>query len=137
MGTTATVLGGVVSAAKSVMDIKDARKSKKLAQEESQIQQDTLKKKQELFKEEKQNLLKSKVASRKAKMAANGVDFTDGSSAVLIGNMEREAENEIRNNDYFSDLGLKSNDVKYNYKKNKNLLSVRKKGLDLLDSLVD
>ena len=130
MGTTAAIVGGVVSAAKSVMDIKDAKKSKKIAKEEAKIAEETLKKKQELFEREKQNLLKSK-------MAGNGVDFTDGSSAVLIGSMEREAEDEIKNKEYFSDLNLASNDLKYNYKKNKNLLSIRKNGLNLLDSFSD
>ncbi len=137
MGTTAAIVGGVVSAAKSVMDIKDAKKSKKIAKEEAKIAEETLKKKQELFEREKQNLLKSKIATKKAKMAGNGVDFTDGSSAVLIGSMEREAEDEIKNKEYFSDLNLASNDLKYNYKKNKNLLSVRKNGLNLLDSFSD
>ncbi|MBR1545115.1 MAG: hypothetical protein IJ638_04185, partial [Alphaproteobacteria bacterium] len=134
MGTTAAVVGGVVSAAKTVMDIKNAKKEKKLAKQEERIQEDTIKKKQELFEEEKRNLLKSKVASKKAQMASSGVDFTDGSSAVLLGSMEREAENEIKNKEYFSDLALSSNEMNYNYKKNKNLLNMRKKSLDLLDS---
>ncbi|MCR5506870.1 MAG: hypothetical protein K6F04_03420 [bacterium] len=137
MGTTAAVIGGVVSAAKTVMDIQDAKKSKKLAKKEAKIQEDNLRKKQELYEEEKRNLLKSKVASKKAKMASNGVDFTDGSSAVLLGSMEREAEDEIKNKEYFSDLALASNDINYNYKKNKNLLTMRKKSLDLLDSFGD
>ena len=137
MGTTAAIVGGVVSAAKTVVDINDAEKSRRLAKKEAKLQEDNLKKKQELYKEERQNLLKSKIATQKAKMAANGVDFTDASSAVLIGSMERQAEDEIKKNEYFSDLGLKTNDLKYNYKKNNNLLRMKKSGLNLLDSFVD
>ena len=137
MGTTAAIVGGVVSAAKTVVDINDAEKSRRLAKKEAKLQEDNLKKKQELYKEERQNLLKYKIATQKAKMAANGVDFTDASSAVLIGSMERQAEDEIKKNEYFSDLGLKTNDLKYNYKKNNNLLRMKKSGLNLLDSFVD
>ena len=137
MGTTAVIVGGVVSAAKTVVDINDAEKSRRLAKKEAKLQEDNLKKKQELYKEERQNLLKSKIATQKAKMAANGVDFTDASSAVLIGSMERQAEDEIKKNEYFSDLVLKTNDLKYNYKKNNNLLRMKKSGLNLLDSFVD
>ncbi len=135
MGTTAAIVSGVVSATKAVMDINDAKKSKRLAKQEAQIQNDVLNKKMELYKQEKNDLLKSKIATKKAKMAANGVDFTDGSSAVLIGSMAKATEDEIKNKEYFSDLDLKSNDIKYNYKKNKNLLTMNKKGLDLLGSL--
>ncbi len=137
MGTTAAVLGGVISTAKTVLDIKNAKKEKNIAKQEAKIQEDTLKKKQELYEKEKQDLLKSKIATRKAKMAANGVDFTDGSSAVLIGSMEREADDEIKNKEYFSDLALSSNEINYNYKKNKNLLNIRKNGLNLLNSFGD
>lgn len=137
MGTTAAVLGGVVSTAKTVLDIKSAKKAKKQAKQEAKIQEDTIKKKQELFNKEKQDLLKTKIASQKAKMAANGVDFTDGSSAVLIGSMEREADDEIKNKEYFSDLALSSNEINYNYKKNKSLLDMRKGELNLLNSFSD
>ena len=137
MGTTAAVLGGVVSTAKTVLDIKNAKKAKKQAKQEAKIQEDTIKKKQELFNKEKQDLLKTKIASQKAKMAANGVDFTDGSSAVLIGSMEREADDEIKNKEYFSDLALSSNEINYNYKKNKSLLDMRKGELNLLNSFAD
>ncbi len=137
MGTTAAIVSGVVSATKNIMDINDAKKSQKLAEQEAEIQKETLNKKKELYNQEKHDLLKSKVASQKAKMAANGIDFTDGSSAVLIGSMERQTDDEIKNNDYFSDLALKENDLKYNYKKNKNLLKMRKSGLNLLDSFTD
>ena len=135
MGTTAAVVSGVVSATKAVMDINDAKKSKRLAKQEAEIQKDVLNKKMELYKQEKNDLLKSKIATKKAKMAANGVDFTDGSSAVLIGSMAKATEDEIKNKDYFSNLDLEANDIKYNYKKNKNLLTMNKKGLDLLGSL--
>ena len=137
MGTTAAIVSGVVSATKNIMDINDAKKSQKLAEQEAEIQKETLNKKKELYNQEKHDLLKTKVASQKAKMAANGIDFTDGSSAVLIGSMERQTDDEIKNNDYFSDLALKENDLKYNYKKNKNLLKMRKSGLNLLDSFTD
>ena len=137
MGTTAAVLGGVVSTAKTVLDIKNAKKAKKQAKQEAKIQEDTIKKKQELFNKEKQDLLKTKIASQKAKMAANGVDFTDGSSAVLIGSMEREADDEIKNKEYLSDLALSSNEINYNYKKNKSLLDMRKGELNLLNSFAD
>jgi len=135
MGTTTAIVGGVVSAAKTVMDISDSKKAKKLAKQEALIEAESINKKQELFEQEKQGLLKSKLATKKAKMAANGLDFTQGSSAVLLGSMEREAEDEIKNKEYFSGLDLQSNDLKYNYKKNKNLLNMKKSGLNLLDKI--
>ena len=51
MGTTAAVVSGVVSATKAVMDINDAKKSKRLAKQEAEIQKDVLNKKMELYKQ--------------------------------------------------------------------------------------
>lgn len=137
MGTSAAIVGGVVSASKTILDINDAKKEKKLMKKEAKLQEENLKAKQKFYEEEKRNLLKSKIATKKAKMAANGVDFTDGSSAVLIGSMERETDDEMKNNAYFSDLNLQANEAKYNYRKNKNLLNMRKNSLNLLGSVAD
>lgn len=138
MGVSTGVVAGVASVAKTVMDIKESNDAKKaateMAKQEKALADAEIKKKQQVYEQEKTDLLKSKLATKKATMAANGLDFTDGSSAVLLGNIEKEVDEDIKNNDYFSDLDLKTNELNYNYKKNKNLLSKDKDALKLLDS---
>ncbi len=134
MGMTQGVVENLSSMTKSVLDFSDAKKEKKLAKREAELNKQELLKKQELYTKSKKNLLDAKLASKKALMAANGVNFTDGSSAVLVGQMEKETDEEIANNDYFTDLDLKSNQIKYNYKKNKSLLRQRKSLIDATNS---
>jgi hypothetical protein len=143
MATTAAVVGSVASVASGVHSYKKAKEEKKLAKQEAELakkevelQKAEIKEKQKIYEQEKKDLLKQRVASKKAKMAANGLDFTDGSSAVLLGSMEKEVDQDIRNNDFFSDLNLKSNEANYNYKKSKNLLKQKEANWNVTNNLL-
>lgn len=140
MGVSSAVVGGVASVVGSTISYKQAKKSAKqeanIAKQNQEREELEIKEKQKLYEQEKKNLLKEKIAAKKAKMAANGLDFTDGSSAVLLGSMEREVDEDIKNNAYFADLDLKANSDNYNYKKSKNLLKQKSNDLNMVNSLL-
>ena len=134
MGTSVAVASVI---AKTALDYKDAKDEKKQLKKEKELKEAEIKKKKEIYEQEKTDLLKAKIASKKASLAANGLGTTDASSAVLLGSMEKEADEDIANNEYFSDLNLSANEMNYNYKKNKNLLARRKMGLNAINSASD
>lgn len=134
MGTSVAVASVI---AKTALDYKDAKDEKKQLKKEKEIKEAEIKKKKEIYEQEKTDLLKAKIASKKASLAANGLGTTDASSAVLLGSMEKETDEDIANNEYFSDLNLSANEMNYNYKKNKNLLARRKMGLNAINSASD
>lgn len=143
MATTAAVVGTVASVASGVNSYKHAKEEKKLAKQEAELakkeaelQKAEIKEKQKIYEQEKKDLLKQRVASQKAKMASNGLDFTDGSSSVLLGSMEREVDQDIKNNEFFADLNLQSNEANYNYRKNKNLLKQKEASWNKTNSLL-
>lgn len=134
MGTSVAVASVI---AKTALDYKDAKDEKKQLKKEKELKEAEIKKKKEIYEREKTDLLKAKIASKKASLAANGLGTTDASSAVLLGSMEKETDEDIANNEYFSDLNLSANEMNYNYKKNKNLLARRKMGLNAINSASD
>ena len=134
MGTSVAVASVI---AKTALDYKDAKDEKKQLKKEKELKEAEIKKKKEIYEQEKTDRLKAKIASKKASLAANGLGTTDASSAVLLGSMEKETDEDIANNEYFSDLNLSANEMNYNYKKNKNLLARRKMGLNAINSASD
>ena len=134
MGTSVAVASVI---AKTALDYKDAKDEKKHLKKEKELKEAEIKKKKEIYEQEKTDLLKAKIASKKASLAANGLGTTDASSAGLLGSMEKETDEDIANNEYFSDLNLSANEMNYNYKKNKNLLARRKMGLNAINSASD
>ena len=86
MGTSVAVASVI---AKTALDYKDAKDEKKQLKKEKELKEAEIKKKKEIYEQEKTDLLKAKIASKKASLAANGLGTTDASSAVLLGSMER------------------------------------------------
>ncbi len=126
--TTAAV--AAITAAENIVDYRQKRKQQKNEQkkieEEHKLKEEEINTKKEVYREEKTNLLKAKIATQRAKLGANGVNATNGSSSALISNLEKSADEEIAQNDYFADLDLKNESVNYNYKKKANLLNASK-----------
>ena len=98
--------------------------------EEYKLKEEEINAKKEAYREEKTNLLKSKIATQRAKLSASGVDATSGSSSALISNLEKSVNDEIAQNDYFADLDLEKENANYNYKKKVNLLNASKNFYD-------
>ena len=128
MGTTAAV--AAVKTAETIVDYREKRKQqkneKKRIEEEHKLKEEEIAAKKKVYEEDKTNLLKAKIAAQRAKLSANGVNATTGSSAALISNLEKATNEEIAQNNYFSDLDLKKENANYQYKKRANLLNASK-----------
>lgn len=129
MGATAAAVAAVKTA-ESIVDYRQKRKQQKNEQkkieEEHKLKEEEINAKKEVYREEKTNLLKAKIATQRAKLSANGVNATNGSSSALISNLEKNVNEEIAQNDYFADLDLQKENADYNYKKKANLLNASK-----------
>ena len=136
MATTVAVLSAIGTAAKAVSDHKKAKADRKLIQQERVLNVVKEAKQEENYEKEKTNLLKTKLAQKKALLASRGLDYTSGSVAAMLGNMEREVDEDIANSRSLSAINSQMNDVKYNYRKNKNLLDRVNSGLELTKSLL-
>ena len=134
MGATAATAVAAVKTAENIVDYRHKRKQQKNEQkkieEEHKLKEEEINAKKEVYREEKTNLLKAKIATQRAKLSASGVNATSGSSSALISNLEKSANEEIAQNDYFSDLDLKKENANYNYKKKANLLNASKNFYD-------
>ena len=136
MATTVAVLSAIGTAAKAVSDHKKAKADRKLIQQERVLNVVKEAKQEENYEKEKTNLLKTKLAQKKALLASRGLDYTSGSVAAMLGNMEREVDEDIANSRSLSAINSQMNEVKYNYRKNKNLLDRVNSGLELTKSLL-
>ena len=140
MGATAAV-AAAVKTAETIVDYRQKRKQQKNEQkkieEEHKAKEEEINAKRKAYQEEKTNLLKAKVATQRAKLSANGVNATNGSSSALISNLEKSTNEEIARNDYFSDLDLEKENVNYNYKKKANLLDATKTRYDTAFSVAE
>ena len=81
-----------------------------------------------LFSIQKENLLREKLASTKARMAASGIAGTSASAAAFEKSIVKKTEGEILSNDYFADLDLKKLALSGDYKQASNLLSASNSG---------
>ena len=135
MATTVAVISAVAGAAKAVSDHKKLKAEQKYIKQEKLISDIKDAKQQEIYEKEKTNLLKTKLAQKKAMLASRGLDYTNGSAAAIMGNMERETDLDIDNSRYMSALNTGMNEAKYNYKKNKNLLDRVNNGLGFVSNL--
>ena len=133
MATTVAVIGAVAGAAKSVSDHKKLKAQQKYLQQERMISAVKEAKQEEAYEAERTNLLKSKVAAKKALLASRGLDYTGGSAAAMIGNLEREASQDITNSRVMKGLDWQLGEANYNYKKNKNLLDMANNGFSLME----
>ena len=136
MATTVAVLSAIGTAAKAVSDHKKAKADRKLIQQERALNMVKEAKQEENYEKEKTNLLKTKLAQKKALLASRGLDYTSGSVAAMLGNMEREVDEDIANSRSLNAINSQMNDVKYNYRKNKDLLDRVNSGLELTKSLL-
>lgn len=133
MGNVANAVSAVTSAVGVVDNIvsyknnKDKQKEEnRILEEEKRIKEEQIEVKKQQYKEEKTNLLKVKLASQRAKLGANGINATSGSSVAYLSNLEKNVDEEIAKNDYFADLNLQNENNIYNYKKKVNLLNSSK-----------
>ncbi|MDR0367171.1 MAG: hypothetical protein LBH41_01175 [Rickettsiales bacterium] len=76
-----------------------------------------------LFAEQKSNLLREKLASTKAKMAAAGIDGTSASMSAFEKALAKKAEQDILANDYFAGIDIAKLDLASSYKKGENLIA--------------
>lgn len=136
MATTVAVLSAIATTAKSVSDHKRAKAEKNLIQKERILTAVKEAKQEQNYEKEKTNLLKTKLAQKRALLASRGLDYTNGSVAAMLGNMERETDADIANARSLNALDFQLNDVKYNYKKNKNLLDRVNSGIGVAKSLL-
>lgn len=140
MGAVNTAVNAAVSAAGAVINYEQERKKqkteKKVLNEQKKIDEARIAAKKQQYQEEKINLLNAKIASQRAKLGANGVDATSGSSAALISNLEKNTNEEIAKNDYFSDLDLQKENSNYDYKSKVNLLNKSKTSYNLLSNTI-
>jgi hypothetical protein len=139
----------IVSAAAAAYDATEKRKIKKEEAkaedkryaEEKELKEKELVKKSEVFQTQKKNLLKVKLASQKAQMGADGLDSGSRSSNALMGRIEKDTDEELKNYEFFLDLNLDDLNSLYNYKKRKNLLSQESSShnfrMDLFDAGMD
>ncbi len=134
MVATAAAITSIASVGTTAYQLKEAhdtsKEAEKLAKEEER-------KKQEAYEAEKTNLLESKLASTKAALGARGVSATTGSASALLSNIEREAEEDIKQNKEFSDLNLENIENSYSSSQSKNLLSSSNSLLNKGSSLIN
>lgn len=130
----ASAVSTAVSVADTVVNYesnkKKAKKEKQALETENKIREEQIKARTEQVNKDKINLLKAKTATQRAKLSANGLDVTSGSSAAYMGNLKKQVDEEIADNEYLADLSLQSEDVSYNYKRDMNSLNSSKATYD-------
>ncbi|MBD5405975.1 hypothetical protein HDR59_05515 [bacterium] len=136
MGAVTAAVSAVGAVVNYEQERKKQKAEKKALNEQKKIDEARIAAKKQQYKEEKINLLNAKVASQRAKLGANGVDATSGSSAALISNLEKDTNEEIARNDYFSELDLNQENANYDYKSKVNLLNKSKTNYNLFSNTV-
>jgi ADP-ribosylglycohydrolase len=128
-----------ISAVDTIVDYREKKKqqreSEKLLEQQQKITQEETEIKKQIIKDEKTNLLKTKLATQKAKLGANGLGATVGSSAAYFSRLEKETDNEIAKKTSLNDLGLLKDNANYDYRKNLNLLQKSKADYDVASGL--
>ncbi|MDR1009320.1 MAG: hypothetical protein LBL52_03655 [Rickettsiales bacterium] len=135
MGTTAGLLSvfdyakdKVDSKRKSVAANAEAKRENEYLGELDEIETQKILAKQGIFEEQKENLLKEKLASNKARMAAAGLGGTSASFDAAARALAKKAEKETLANEYFADLDLRKLELVSAYKQSSNLLQASKSG---------
>ena len=82
-------------------------------------------------------MLKTKLASQKAKLGASGLVSTTGSSAAYLSSLEKDTDEEILKKTSLSDLNLLNETANYDYRKKLNLLDQAKNDYDFSKGLVN
>lgn len=140
MGASAGV-AAVLTAADSIIDYREKKKqqkaNEKLLNQQQEVKEEENEIKKQILKDEKTNLLKTKLASQKAKLGASGLVSTTGSSAAYLSSLEKDTDEEILKKTSLSDLNLLNETANYDYRKKLNLLDQAKNDYDFSKSLVN
>ncbi|MCL2439724.1 MAG: hypothetical protein FWD15_04410 [Alphaproteobacteria bacterium] len=113
----------IIPAKKTEKESKQEKREKEIEEQERQLEIDRLLYKRDKFNEEKGNLLREKLASNNARMAAAGLVGTSASMEAFRKYFASKSEREMLANEFFSDLDLKKLELELAKKSELSLLN--------------